>query len=400
MSWHDDDWPALHDREQQLLTQRSRHWGRRVGAGMKPVFRRGFVDEATLPLAAFPDKATTLFREPVRRINLTGYHHEDHGLDPVRRLAACPHLAHVAGLALYESTLGPDGAAVLFRSPHLALRSLLLGDEDGTTPVMERLMRAAWLPGLRELAVWGFQSSDLGDDGAAVLAEAAGLSGLRTLDLFGNRIGPAGATALAASPHLAGLTALYLGRSQCGYTTHRIGSAGSIALSRAAFCPNLEVLSLDLCGVEAAGLAALAAAPLGRLGELHVRGNGVADVGVRALADAAWTGSLRMLQLGHNEITDAGLAALAAADLSGVQYLWLLGNRLGSASGPALAKLARLPGLREVNLAANPLGDEGVRAVLEADWPAGLRLLYLNSVEMSPDLRDALVRRFGGRVRV
>jgi len=397
MSWHDDNWPDLHEREQQFLTERSRYWGRKVGAGMKPVFRRGFVDEVTLLLADFPDRATTLFREPVRRINLTGYHHEDHGLDPVRRLAACPHLARIEGLNLYDVTLGADGAELLFASPHLALRSVHLGDEDGTVPVVEALVRAAWLPGLRELAVWGFQSSDLGDAGAAMLAEAAGL---RTLDLFGNRIGPAGATALAASPHLAGLTALYLGRSQCGYTTNRIGPAGAVALSRAAFCPNLEVLSLDLCGIEPHGLGALAAAPLDRLRELHVRGNDLRDVGVWALADAAWTGSLRMLQLGHNDIGDAGLAALAGADLSGVQYLWLLGNRLGPASGPALAKLAQLPGLREVNLAGNPLGDAGVRAVLSADWPAGLRLLYLNHVEMNTDLRDALTRRFGERVRV
>jgi uncharacterized protein (TIGR02996 family) len=100
--------------------------------------------------------------------------------------------------------IGLSGAQVLGTSP--AVRGVeyldLTGHWLGANSVRAL---ATSLSNVRELLLAG---NDLGDEGAAVLAECSQFGNLRRLELDGNRITTLGTAALLASPHLQNLTVL------------------------------------------------------------------------------------------------------------------------------------------------------------------------------------------------
>ena len=90
--------------------------------------------------------------------------------------------------------------------------------------------------------------------GVRALAAAPGLASVRRLDLSRNVFGPTGVNALAASPHLAGLRALDL--RDCGF-----GDQAVRRLVRGTFWPNLTELDLRGNPITDRGAGYLMAAP-------------------------------------------------------------------------------------------------------------------------------------------
>lgn len=134
-------------------------------------------------------------------------------------LAAIPELARVRELCLSVAERhvapGVDGLATLLRSPH-------------------------W----PRLEVLQLSSCNLGDAGAALLAESGSLSELQGLELAYNSIGTAGVVALAGSASLSHLRRLHL-------TGNRFTGEAIAALAADSNRMRLETLSLDDTGMLA-----------------------------------------------------------------------------------------------------------------------------------------------------
>jgi len=147
--------------------------------------------------------------------------------DAIEALAGLEGLGHITHLDLANNGIGFWGARELARKrtfPNLTSLSLYeeeLGDEG-----FEKLSRAAFLKNLRSLAIRGdsltqesarrlakkdlgqlvyldLRGSDLGDEGARLLARSKKVGALTTLNLAGNGLGAEGAEALIESDLLA-----------------------------------------------------------------------------------------------------------------------------------------------------------------------------------------------------
>ena len=133
--------------------------------------------------------------------------------------------------------------------------------------------------------------------------------------------------------------------------------------------PQLRALTLhyaDLASVAARALAATG----WRLEELDLYSSrDLAAAGVSALL-AAPTFALRRLNLGNCGLDAAALLSVANAPWP-LEELNLRSNDFSAAaSGPALVALSRHAGLRRLNLSNCSLSAAGVKALLEAAWPA------------------------------
>ncbi|HEY1379134.1 MAG TPA: TIGR02996 domain-containing protein [Gemmataceae bacterium] len=164
-------------------------------------FRRGFVEHAVLPTAAFLAHAPDLRRHtPLRGVTLLGARRV------LPHLVRGPHLAGLAALHLTGGRLGDDGVRFLAACPHLAgLATLRLGDNSLTDAGAIALARGPHLAGLTTLVL---RDNLIGDGGAWELAHAPFFGRLATLDLAGNEVGPSGVGALRSSPRLVALTHL------------------------------------------------------------------------------------------------------------------------------------------------------------------------------------------------
>ncbi|MFT3712869.1 MAG: hypothetical protein QM817_34890 [Archangium sp.] len=143
---------------------------------------------------------------------------------------------------------------------------------------------------LKQLRTLSLAYVGVGEAGAALVAEASGLSHLAQLDLRFNLIGNAGAKSLAASKHLHGLSALHLQSNE----------------------------------LEAAGAKALAAAKWTRLEFLDLRRNTIGPAGAKALAASTSLSTLKRLWLQREDVGAAGVTALAkSATLpASIRGLW------------------------------------------------------------------------------
>jgi uncharacterized protein (TIGR02996 family) len=168
--------PELRAREQELLAAHGAEWAAPLAGMVQEYrFRRGFVEEVTMPGPAFLQHAPQLFRlTPLRRVRFTA-------LGTWQTLFESPHLAGLSGLDLTGIGLGDHALRALLASPHLTgLTSLTLA------------------------------SCHVSDAGAAALADSPLLARVTALDLSRNRIGPAGLQALLSSPYRARLRTLSL----------------------------------------------------------------------------------------------------------------------------------------------------------------------------------------------
>lgn len=245
----------LLDRERQLVTEFGEGWGAGFrGAGIhRAILRRGFIGEVHSTASAFIRRgARWAERTPLQAVQLTAV------AGRVGELAACPHLAAITGLTLFEEGLG-DGIQDLVESPHAGgIREFRLGGR-GLTPCGAEKVRCLQTPdvGLLARAVFREQldsleiaNDDLSPQTVEKLFGVCPFPNLRTLVLYLSP-GPDGARALAAGPALPSLERLALRATL-------IGDAEAVALLNSPRLSGLQ--SLDLLGnfVTPAGLARLA----------------------------------------------------------------------------------------------------------------------------------------------
>jgi len=249
-----------------------------------------------------------------------------------------PQMAGVEGLELTDAGVEVAEmiatAELLITLGHLSLAFGRLGANGVRTLV------SAKLPALRELTLF---DTNLGDDGAGVIATAPALASLTDLDLADNEIGPAGARALAASPHLTRLQSLRL-------SYNAIGDDGAAAVfGSPAFA---ELRSLDLDGTELSSVQALCRSS-------HLR-------------------NLTSLNLSNNPLSPTAAGELAnCSHLTGLIALMLPGTRTREDGVRSLAESPHLPDLRELDLSSNPIGDTGLIALVSSPLFARLDKLSL-----------------------
>jgi uncharacterized protein (TIGR02996 family) len=215
-------------------------------------------DDALCALAGWP----ALARHKALKLSCRRRYGEPFGVwvgpAGVAALAASPHAANLRELSLEGHAVGDAGVEALAASPHLGkLEALTVRPID--------VMREGWQgpappPG------------SLTEASALALALSSHLTGLCSLDLYGNLLGDAGAELLAASPNLARLATLDLGDNY-------IGEEGIRALVGSPHLGNLARLNLVANQLtDAAGLLLASwprASRLRRLNLYHSFGEGV-----------------------------------------------------------------------------------------------------------------------------
>lgn len=337
-------------------------------------FRRGFPDSVFMPGEDFLAGADELFRKaPVREVSLF------RAAAQLGRIAALPQLAKLRGL-----DLGDEVDAAAFAA----------------------LVASPWLG---DLTSFELRASPIGDDGAAALAQAAGLRRLETLVLVGCQIGPEGVRRLAGSPILARLTYLNLAGNPIGTgmvelsatpdppnpppVTPPPSTTGLPALAASRHLGPLRQLYLPHCGLGNEDIAALAASPrLGVLEELALDDNLVRDGGAAALATSRGLEQLVTLRLARNLIRDGGAAAFASATgLRRLARLDLIENAIYEPGAQALADGDGLPALQTLGLSHNPIYVPGATE----DWVDQGMVVGSGPVKMDSNQLQALYgRRF------
>jgi uncharacterized protein (TIGR02996 family) len=298
----------------------------------------------------------------------------------LRVLGAHPHAAGVRSLAFDG---GDDPEAVLEElggAKHFTgLKKLDVMDLDEAYQRNRRvdeafggLLRRTKFHGLETISAWGNGLSDettraLADgkftklrsldlsmnwvtaDGAAELARAKNLGGLRHLDLGSNHIEHGNAVgALIASPTLKRLTTLKLDGNQ-------FSGLGPKALPAACRGPTLRALQLNGCNLWNTGAVRLFACPAVRgLWLLDVASCDLDDKAVAALVKSPLD-RLAALSLNGNAVTEKGLKALADSELAArLQWLDVSGTKAGAGGVKALTGGANLTNLK--TLLANGRG--------------------------------------------
>jgi uncharacterized protein (TIGR02996 family) len=317
-------WDLL-ERERTLLDRHETAWAaplRDVASRWR--FRRGFVEDVTLPCETLLRRGDELYRlAPVRYLRLRG-------TGQLPALLQAPHrqhkfaslLAPLRGLDLSHDYPRDDVGLVLLNLPHLPrLGSLNLARNQLTAPALRTLAEAPVLGSLTSLECGG-GSAGLG--GVQALLASPHLGRLHELKLSGSRLLDAGVGLLVSLPVLARLRALHVGHG--AFTPAGLGT-----LVHAPAVANLTTLDLSFNHLETAGVRLLAESPhLERLEELNLSRTGLGDAGVGELAAVPLPGRLQALDLSLNRITDAGAAALAGyAHPSRLAVLDLIYNRFG-----------------------------------------------------------------------
>ena len=438
-----DDDPArtaLVVREARLLNTHRESWQAPVkGLAREFVFRRGFVDEVSLPQAMLVGHGNMLLdRAPVTLARVIG-----DGTDNPRDLARWPGLRRVRGLDLSMMNVDQPGVRDVFQSPavgglrrldlgqipfglleggkwlreaaalhslrELSLTSLILTDEG-----FEELTQAPWFARLTRLglahnrltaaalevlidrrppglAVLDLTGCDLGRDGVEMLARSRLLAGLKELTLNNNvGVRAEGLAPLVGSPFVEGLEALSL-------RNESLGLAGARLLAESPRLGRLTRLRVQLpvrAGDE--GLAQLAESRfLKRLSRLDLSG-GVRAEGVARLAASRLAGQLTHLDLSGCDIRDKGVMALArSSEFRRLTHLNLAGTRLGGRGVAALAESPVLANVVELDLRDNALSANGV-APLAASPRVGPQTTLVLNDEFSG--KKALRAEFPGRV--
>lgn len=249
-------------------------------------------------------------------------------------------LARVLGTPLVESltdlhvihpaAISYDDSAALANSPYLTnLRSLNV-DAISTW----RIGHFAELPNLRSLRHLRLVNAELGDAGFAALCRSSSLNSLRSLNVVGNGLSIHSARAFADSWALPALIELIVGGG------NRIGPDGTLIL--------------------------VASARTGRLTQLNLKSNGIADYGVEAICRQPHMNRLTALDLSDNLLTDRAAIALAAAErMKTLEVLALRQNGIASEGALALAGSSNLANIRVLDLRGNLIGEKGVEALRE-----------------------------------
>jgi uncharacterized protein (TIGR02996 family) len=294
-----------------------------------------------------------------------------------RLLAEHPILERCVDLEVLESLGDEDAFIVLLESPHLRNLRRFVAENCQLRKAVLALLRPemanlTWLdlsnnrsadgrvgdaeleklvtcPHLERLEFLSFGSNQVTDEGARVLAGAAGMKRLRRLCLDRTGLGAAGVRALAHSPHLTALDFLDLGNL---------------------FPPPGDDLVNALLGSPL----------LPRLRGLDLRYNGLTDAGLRMLGSSPATNGLRSLGLNAN----SGRGQVPLTSPGGIR---------------ALLSGAGLENLRRLNLWGHPFDDEAARVLAAASFPH-VRELVVRGRSLTRQGLALLEERFGQALRV
>ena len=312
-------------------------------------FRRGLVDTIrSVPPCTLADHADEILGwAPIHTLVLGDAEDDpydggweqwpDHTLAAARRLAACPHLAHLVTLDMSQGALGDqndegDRLRLLLESPHLKrLETILIGSECSTAAAIAIAEAHERLPALRVLRFGApLGNGRVGDAGARAIAASPLCARLEVLEILASDVTREGFEPLAGS--FRSLRELHLGGTW--YVQNPIGAAGAIALAESTGVSNLETLDLG--------------------------GAGVGDDGAIAIASAPWLASVRYLDLSDNDLTDRSALAIARSPFAkSLEHLALAYGavhpvRTNAISDAAIATLfASIPSLDDVRVGAD-----------------------------------------------
>lgn len=239
------------------------------------------------------------------------------------------------------------------------------------------------LPALRHFSL----TAELGERGAAILADLPLLVPVTHLDLSGSPIDRAGLAALAHSPRLRGLRRLDLHESL------RTVDAG-LALAETPAWTGLHTLNLAKNVLDRAALAALGGNPaLANVEVLDISAGRHDDRDrFAAFIRAGGLPKLTTLRIGGSEDGDAGLTALAETRRwPGLRTLTVYPGSIGPGGAAALARATHLAALEHLEIHFAELGPEGSRALARASHLAGLRTLSLVHSALDGEAAAALI---------
>jgi uncharacterized protein (TIGR02996 family) len=179
-----------------------------------------------------------------------------------------------------------------------ARRDEWVGELADTAPAAAWVFRRGFVDGL------DLRGHEVGPDGAAALAASPHLAYATTLDLTGNRVGDEGARALASSRHAAHLRSLDL--------TANVIDLAALELALSPFMGRLTSLRLGQNVIRDAGWTALYFALQGeRLEVLDLSSNPIPDSGPRPVTDLPYRPRLAALDLSKTLAGNAAAAGLA-----------------------------------------------------------------------------------------
>jgi uncharacterized protein (TIGR02996 family) len=182
-----------------------------------------------------------------------------------------------------------------------------------------------------------------------------------------------------------------------------LGSSGALALASCPVLRNVWELCLSGCGIDDAGLSALASSRVPEALEvLDLSDNhALYRSGAEALSNAPWLRGLRVLRLNDTGIGDDAVWVLARSrGFRALRRLGLKFCRLENAGICALASSDSLRTLTHLDLRSNSIGEEAVRALVVTRKLPHLERLDLRDCNLSPASRSALLKRYGERVVV
>jgi uncharacterized protein (TIGR02996 family) len=378
---------------------------------------RGFLERATLKGAtALRRSADALRHVPLRFLALPRPHADqarallgsglvgrvtglwfDYGAaDFLRALGAHADAARVTSLSSSQARNDIDdiARALTASANWRGLRRLnLRGSNDMSARATEGLLRAGHLRGLTLLRL---NAGRWTTDTVRTLA-TAGLSELRTLELYGCPLNDEAAEALGSSPSLKRLRTLQL-------DTSGISGRGLSSLIASPRLPHLTVLTLHWCRNRSWKLneQALANARGSSLRSLQISLMHVANLAAeaaRALAGCPALRDLLVLNLQTNRLNDRALEALIHhARFTRLAVLDLSYNDFGDRGVAALARWPGLAGVRYLDLYENEIGDQGAQALAESPYLQGVQVLRLSRGRMSRAGVKALQGRYGDAV--
>ena len=349
--------PDLTDREAMHLARFHAAWSEPVrGIAGWAEFRRGFIETVNIEARQFLLHAAALFRlAPIRHVRFL-----DVG-STLRRLTESAFLARLSAITIFAQHLNEDLTKALTESPHLgAVRHLNVGRNRVGDRGAERLAAS---PRFRTLTHLDLSHNAIGDTGVRAIAYSTNLAGLESLELRRNELSRAGLATLLASPVLTRMGYLGLGSNSVGAPLELTPQAGSSV--------SLKELDLSENGMTADSTRRLTESPgLAALARLDLQNNEVGNEGASALADWSGAAALRVLHLADNRIGDEGARALAHSTY--------------------------LHNLTELDLSDNPIHDPGAFDFLNAPALPRLRRLGVPYLGLTPQMRRALVARYGG----
>jgi uncharacterized protein (TIGR02996 family) len=297
------------------------------------------------------------------------------GRSELTALARCPQLARVETLDLSGNALNDGRLQPLFGSPYLQrLTGLSLASNLIETPTIAALKQENFLARLRWLDLGN--NCGLADGGVRLLVGSPDAAGLEVLRLGMTNITAAGVQAVFAAS-LPRLGVLHIGARH----NPTLGVDAAVQLFRALACSPLlpRLVGLDLSGWS--GLASLERTLVPvlqatRLSSLYLRW--LDDSQIHALAELPQLSSLRSLDLMVGRMDANGVRSLAQSPyLANLTTLDLSQNPVGDQGAKALASSPYLHRLTHLVLRNTEIGGPGVKALAQASGLKQLRWLDL-----------------------